>query len=84
MCDNYSDNDISVRCFKNAGVFAARQLVFNLKIKDIRFEIGPLILTIMNNITLKKWANKLGSRRNCARNLQVELYGKFCIASFHR
>ena len=44
MCDNYSDNDISVRYIKNAGVFAARQLVFNLMMEDISFQVGPINL----------------------------------------
>ena len=70
MCDNCSDNDISVRCFKNAGFFAARQVIFNLMMKDISFQVGPInLVIIMNSLTLEKWANKLGGRRICARNL---------------
>ena len=70
MCDDHSEIDISVRCFKKAGVSADWQLVFNLMMEDISFHSGSMNLGIvMNSLTLKKWTNKLGSGRYCAWNL---------------
>ena len=70
MCDDHSEIDISVRCFKKAGVSADWQLVFNLMMEDISFHSGSMNLGIvMNSLTLKKWTNKLGSGRYFAWNL---------------
>ena len=70
MCDDHSENYVSVRCFKKAGISADWQLVFNQMMEDISFHSRSINLRIiMNSLTLKKWTNKLGSGRNSAWNL---------------